>query len=78
VLLKKNYAGRTTAPAGERLADILARDLIEGKIDTQCLVTGYCYMLHQRYGTFEAVARRTGLDRRTVKKYINALEAQPT
>jgi DNA-binding NtrC family response regulator len=78
VLLKKDYAGRTAAPAGERLADILARDLIEGKIDTQRLVTGYCYMLHQRYGTFEAVARRTGLDRRTVKKYINEWDARLT
>lgn len=76
VLLKKDYAGRAVAPSGERLADILARGVVEGKIETQRLVTGYCYMLHQRYGTFEEVARRTGLDRRTVKKYINEWENQ--
>ena len=76
VLLKKEYAGREVASAGERLSDILAQGVIEGKIDTQRLVTGYCYMLHQRHGTFEEVARRTGLDRRTVKKYINEWEAQ--
>lgn len=74
VLLKKDYAGRKVAPTGERLADILAQGVAEGKIDTQRLVTGYCYMLHQRYGTYEEVARRTGLDRRTVKKYINEWE----
>jgi DNA invertase Pin-like site-specific DNA recombinase len=75
VLLKKDYAGRDAAPAKDRLADRLVQGLMEGEIDTQRLVTGYCYMLYQRFGTFEEVARRTGLDRRTVKKYINEWEA---
>jgi DNA-binding NtrC family response regulator len=74
VLLKKEYAGRSSIPAEKRLADTLARGVTEGRIDTQQLVTGYCYMLHKRYGTFEEVARRTGLDRRTVKKYITEWE----
>ena len=76
VLLKKDYAGRSTQPTEERLADALARAVVEGRIDTQQLLTGYCYMLHQRFGTFEEVARRTGLDRRTVKKYIREWEIQ--
>ena len=74
VLLKKDYAGRTAAPAGDRLADRLTQGITAGTIDTQRLVTGYCYWLYQRFGTFEEVARRTGLDRRTVKKYVNAWE----
>jgi DNA-binding NtrC family response regulator len=41
-----------------------------GDIDAASLVSGYCYLLYQRHQTFEEVARRTGLDRRTVKKYI--------
>jgi hypothetical protein len=41
------------------------------------LVSGYCALLYQRHGTYEAVARRTKLDRRTVKKYIAQYEAQP-
>jgi len=36
----------------------------------QNLIKGYCFLLYQRYGTFEEVSRRAGLDRRTVKKYI--------
>ena len=31
----------------------------------------YCNHLYQQYGTYQQVARQTGLDRRTVKKYID-------
>jgi transcriptional regulator with GAF, ATPase, and Fis domain len=74
ILLKKEYAGRATAPDRDRLADRLVDGMMAGEIDTQRLVTGYCCLLYRRFGTFEEVARRTGLDRRTVKKYINAWE----
>jgi hypothetical protein len=36
------------------------------------LLAGYCQLLYERVGTYEAVARRTHLDRRTVKKYVGA------
>jgi len=74
ILLKKEYAGRAAAPDRDRLADRLVDGMMAGEIDTQRLVTGYCCLLYRRFGTFEEVARRTGLDRRTVKKYINAWE----
>lgn len=38
----------------------------------QKLLQDYCYQLYQRYGTYEKVARMSGLDRRTVKKHICA------
>ena len=47
-----------------------AIEVNNGDIDVQDLISGYCYLLHRRYGTFEEVARRTNLDRRTVKKYV--------
>lgn len=75
VLLKKDYTGRPSAPGAEGLADRLGRGLAEGTISSQHLVTGYCALLYQRYGTFEEVARRTGLDRRTVKKYVGEWES---
>lgn len=34
------------------------------------LLAGYCSLLYKRYGTYEEVRRRTELDRRTVKKYV--------
>ncbi len=30
----------------------------------------YCRLLHEKYANYQAIARITGLDRRTVKKYI--------
>ncbi|MCG8428078.1 MAG: helix-turn-helix domain-containing protein, partial [Chromatiales bacterium] len=42
------------------------------KLTAKELLTRYCGQLFQCYGTYEAVARHSGLDRRTVKKYIEA------
>jgi hypothetical protein len=39
-------------------------------MNADALLAGYCALLHQRLGVYEEVARRTGLDRRTVKAYI--------
>jgi DNA-binding NtrC family response regulator len=47
-----------------------------GEIDAQSLVKKYCCSLYQRYGTYGEVARRTKLDRRTVKKYITDYRQQ--
>jgi len=33
-------------------------------------VVTFCALLYKRFGTYEEVARKTGLDRRTVKKYV--------
>lgn len=69
VLLKRGYSGdeRDTAAEGKTS---LIQDLESGAMDAQQLLSRYCTMLYNRYGTFEEVARRANLDRRTVKKYI--------
>ncbi len=41
-----------------------------GESSVQNLLKKYCDFLYQRHGSYEAVARITQLDRRTVKKYI--------
>jgi hypothetical protein len=69
VLLNRTYAPwRASAPvmAQERLAS----GVVTGSLDAQALLTGYCFCLYQRLGTYEAVSRQARLDRRTVKKYI--------
>ncbi len=42
----------------------------QGDLDVKALVAGYCALLYERLGTYEAVAKVTGLDRRTVKKNV--------
>ena len=70
VLLNGSYSGDPFAlPVAE--ADL--QDLADGaEMSAQELLTRYCRQLHQRFGTYEEVARRTQLDRRTVKKYLQA------
>lgn len=47
----------------------LAQPISQGSITAQNLLRGYCYELYEKYGNLGEVARRTQLDRRTVKKY---------
>ena len=69
IFLKGRYAGDEAAIDLD-LAQTLINGIDQGNIDSYQLTSGYCYLLYQRHQTFEEVARRTGLDRRTVKKYI--------
>ncbi len=41
-----------------------------GTLEARELTARYCALLHDRHGTFEEVARITGLDRRTVRKHV--------
>jgi len=69
IFLKGTYSG-DDAISDLDLEQTLINGIDQGSIDSYRLTSGYCYLLYQRHQTFEEVARRTGLDRRTVKKYI--------
>ena len=71
VLLTGQYTGNTEERevAG---VDALVRDVRSGALNAQELMTRYCDMLYRQTGTYEEVARRTGLDRRTVRKHVLA------
>ncbi len=73
VLLRKSYEGREQA--GKRdLGERLVQGLKAGNMEVSSLVAGYCTLLYRKHNTYEQVAKRTGLDRRTVKKYIDGFE----
>ncbi len=69
VLLTNHYQGDTCEiPTG--LQGRLHQGIEEGGLNAQEILAAYCTLLYQRCGTYEEVARKTKLDRRTVKKYI--------
>jgi len=69
ILLTRHYDGdiMVTRP---NLEDDFLQKIQMGTLEAKELLSQYCSLLYQRFGTYEEVARRTGLDRRTVKKYI--------
>ena len=74
VILQKNYEGDIKSVAANDLKTRLANGIASGELDAHSLLAGYCTLLYRRFGTFEDVARRINLDRRTVKKYIGEWE----
>ncbi|UCF67142.1 MAG: sigma-54-dependent Fis family transcriptional regulator [Acidobacteriota bacterium] len=50
--------------------------LSAGELTASELLERYCWMLHARHGSYEAVARLTALDRRTVKKYVTSARSR--
>ncbi len=70
VLMTQRYRGdRAATGADDR--ERLRRGIDAGDLPARELVRDYCRLLHQRHGTYEEVARRTGLDRRTVKRHVH-------
>lgn len=69
ILMGNAFTGETGAAAtDDRRA--LVEGVDAGALTAKGLVSLYCRTLHARHGTYEEVARRVELDRRTVKKHI--------
>ncbi|NTU59508.1 MAG: sigma 54-interacting transcriptional regulator, partial [Deltaproteobacteria bacterium] len=77
VLLVDAYGG-DAGLTGDRAAHRLHRRIERGDIGWQELVAEYCRALYERHGSYGEVSRRTGLDWRTVKKHLAALDARRT
>jgi len=73
VLLTQQYAGDQRSAEPDWIGKLQA-----GKLDADALLAGYCHLLHKRHGTIEEVARRTHLDRRTVKAYLGKYLLEPS
>jgi transcriptional regulator with AAA-type ATPase domain len=69
ILVTGRYEGDTRGIAPDLRSRLLA-ELDRGSLDADALLASYCTLLHQRHCTIEEVARRTNLDRRTVKRYL--------
>jgi transcriptional regulator with GAF, ATPase, and Fis domain len=69
VFIKKDYFGDFKSEK-KNYENMVFESFKNGTISAQELVNGYCRILYDRHNTFEEVARRTCLDRRTAAKYI--------
>ena len=75
ILLTGRYAGDLVdAPHSEEEA--LLATLRAGELSAAQLLEQYCAMLYRRYGTYAEVAKRTGLDPRTSRKYVENARTQ--
>ena len=70
IILSGCYQGIPKAGVQSGGAERLAQGMQEGLFNAEALLAGYCALLYQRFGSYEEVSRRTQLDRRTVKKYV--------
>jgi len=70
IILTGHYHGIKRDNRKQDDADRLAQGMKNGQINAERVLSGYCTLLYQRFGTYEEVSRRTQLDRRTVKKYV--------
>lgn len=70
ILLTHTYEGDQHRKDPEESGDSWLGQVNAGQLTADQLLAGYCNRLYQRHRSYEEVARRTGLDRRTAKKYI--------
>ena len=75
ILINRGEGVAQTETGGD-LSRTLADALQSGALTAQQLTSGYCHLIYERCGTYEETARRVGLDRRTVKKYVDGWEWQ--
>jgi transcriptional regulator with GAF, ATPase, and Fis domain len=69
ILLTRQYTAGSSASREDLQAQLL-EGVETGSLNADQLLAGYCALLYQRCSNYEAVARQTRLDRRTVKKYV--------
>ena len=73
ILLTQHYEGdiSITSP---NLEEEFVGQIYNGSLKANEVLNQYCKILYERFGTYQEVARRTGLDPRTVKKYLQDKE----
>lgn len=71
VILRRDYKGKEDKTGYSiSLSEKLSHGIEEKNISIPELISGYCKLLYDKHGTYEKVAKLTGLDRRTIKKHI--------
>ena len=75
ILLTGHYEGDAAGATHDGSEEArLINGIHNGSFTATGLQAHYCALLYERFGTYGEVARRTGLDWRTVKKYVDKKE----
>lgn len=69
ILLTRSYEGDSITQELNWEEELLYK-MRCGHLEAKELLNRYCALLFKQFGTYEEVARRTKLDRRTVKRYV--------
>ncbi len=69
ILLNNNYSWQEPVTSTDKSTQ-LTEEMTKGSLSATNLLSQYCKLLYEQHRTYEAVAKRTELDRRTVKKYV--------
>jgi DNA-binding NtrC family response regulator len=71
ILLTRECRGQLYSKAApDDLSGQMQQGINRGDLTAKQLLSAYCATLYKRHENIEEVARRTQLDRRTVKKYL--------
>jgi transcriptional regulator with PAS, ATPase and Fis domain len=71
ICITGNYQSQPAAPIKQANDTIFQADTKGNFLSAQQLLQKYCRFLYDQHHSYETVARIAGLDRRTVKKYID-------
>ena len=69
ILLTGRYAPHIPAVTADE-NEVLVDKMRSGELTATELLARYCAMLYRRFGTYTEVAKRTGIDPRTSRKYV--------
>ena len=69
ILLTGRYAPHIPAVTADE-NEVLVDKMRAGELTATELLARYCAMLYRRFGTYTEVAKRTGIDPRTSRKYV--------
>jgi DNA-binding NtrC family response regulator len=67
-LIRRDY--RPAASRAVSVFESLTDDFLNGRLTAEELLRRYCTLVYRQTGSYEATARRLGLDRRTVKSKV--------
>ena len=70
IIIKGDYEGDLLAPKETDPVRNYLKKIETFDLDAESLMSRYCKLMYSKCRTYEEVANKTGLDRRTVKKYI--------